>query len=106
MAYEIAVATSDGKTVDLSYGGVEQFVYYRVEEDGAFARMADGDWKDTVRCLICRKIGPPARKKLEWKEISIFEVPGYDVEEAVGKIAEYFYKLDHHISLAGHLKNP
>lgn len=50
------------------------------------------------RCLLCKMIGPGARKQLERKAISIFQVD-CEIDEALKKITEYFYKMDNHITL-------
>ena len=55
---------------------------------------------EDCRCLICTKTGFGIQKKLERKAISAFEID-CDIEGALGKITEYFYKVDNHQSLRG-----
>lgn len=45
MSYKIAVASSDGKNVDVSFGGAEQFLIYEVEEEKSYHLLEVRDWK-------------------------------------------------------------
>lgn len=36
MAYKIAVASSDGQNIDLTFGGAGEFIIYEVKEDGSY----------------------------------------------------------------------
>lgn len=47
------------------------------------------------RCVVCQKIGFPILKQLERRAITAFDVT-CTVEEALNKIAAYFYKVDTH----------
>ncbi len=52
------------------------------------------------RCLICTQIGVKAFKQLEKKAISAFEID-CSIDEAMGKIINYYHKVDNHQSLRG-----
>lgn len=52
------------------------------------------------RCVVCKKIGFRIQKQLERKAITSFAV-SCTIEEALEKIATYFYKVDTHQSLRG-----
>lgn len=52
------------------------------------------------RCVLCKKTGDPIQKQLDKKAISSFDVTG-DIEDALHKIVQYFYRVDHHHSLRG-----
>jgi hypothetical protein len=52
------------------------------------------------RCVLCKKTGDPIQKQLDKKAISSFDVTG-EIEDALHKIAQYFYRVDHHHSLRG-----
>jgi hypothetical protein len=52
------------------------------------------------RCLLCKKTGDPIQKQLDKKAISSFDITG-EIEEALHKIVQYFYRVDHHHSLRG-----
>ena len=50
------------------------------------------------RCIVCKKVGFKLLKELERRAIASFDIE-CGVEEALDKIAAYFYKVDNHISL-------
>lgn len=50
------------------------------------------------RCVVCKKIGFHIQKQLERKAISTFDVD-CSVDEALGKITNYFTRVDRHESL-------
>lgn len=52
------------------------------------------------RCVLCKKTGDPIQKQLDKKAISSFDVTG-EIEDALHKIVQYFYRVDHHHSLRG-----
>lgn len=52
------------------------------------------------RCVLCKKTGNPIQKQLDKKAISSFDITG-EIEEALHKIVQYFYRVDHHHSLRG-----
>ena len=56
------------------------------------------------RCIICKKIGFNARKQLEKKAITSFDVE-CDIDIALKKIITYFSKVDNHQSLRGFANN-
>lgn len=168
MTYKIAVASSDGITVDGAFGEVTEFRIYQVEgeqytqveyrkmpepliqkpEDTAVAQRADstdqqncsgqdsdpteagccgGQDSDPTeagccgghgghggcgcgtpdgssvrikvlsdcRSIVCKKIGPHAKKLLERKAIAAFEVD-CSVEDALKKIIFYYNRMDRH----------
>ena len=55
---------------------------------------------EDCRSLICVKTGFGIQKKLERKAITAFEIE-CDIEKALKKIVDYYYKVDHHQSLRG-----
>ena len=168
MTYKIAVASSDGITVDGAFGEVTEFRIYQVEgeqytqveyrnmpepliqkpEDTAVAQRADstdqqncsgqdsdpteagccgGQDSDPTeagccgghgghggcgcgtpdgssvrikvlsdcRSIVCKKIGPHAKKLLERKAIAAFDVD-CSVEDALKKIIFYYNRVDRH----------
>lgn len=52
------------------------------------------------RCVLCKKTGNPIQKQMDKKAISSFDITG-EIEEALHKIVQYFYRVDHHHSLRG-----
>ena len=50
---------------------------------------------DDCRCVLCKKIGFQAQKQFEKKAIVVFDIE-VDIDSAISKIAEYFYKVDNH----------
>lgn len=52
------------------------------------------------RCVLCKKTGDPIQKQLDKKAISSFDVTG-EIEDALYKVVQYFYRVDHHHSLRG-----
>jgi hypothetical protein len=126
MAYKIAVASSDGKNVDLHLGSSPFLKVYTAEglsfqflED----RKADVSSEAEGRCqgsgcsggngggcsgggnpqsveivadcraVVAAKVGKNARRLLELKAISVFDIE-IPVEEALSKITSYYHKLD------------
>ena len=55
---------------------------------------------DDCRALLCVKVGFQARKALEKRGIVVFDLD-IAIEEALKRITGYFYRVDHHQSLAG-----
>ena len=132
--YKIAVASSDGASVDLSFGRADRFLIFEVGEDGSCrlaetrevqsaaegapscARREDGnpracgghggghdaraDLLRDCRAVLCAKIGPQARKVLEHRATSVFDV-NMTIDEAFEKIIPYFDRIDHHRRLRG-----
>lgn len=56
------------------------------------------DMLSDCRAVLCMKIGPKARKILEHRAISVFDV-SMDIEEAFAKIIQYFTRVDKHMPL-------
>lgn len=50
---------------------------------------------DDCRCVLCKKVGFQAQKQFEKKAIVVFDIE-VDIDSAISKIAEYFYKVDNH----------
>lgn len=124
MGYYIAVASSDGKAVDLSFGEAEEFLIYEINGKSIKAPYArhcvEKQNSDTenicgcgihggnhnarvellsdCRCVLCGKIGPQARKLLERKQISVFDIEA-DLIDALQKVIDYFDKIDNHKNL-------
>lgn len=155
MTYKIAVASSDGITVDGAFGEVAEFRIYQVEgeqyrqvearkvpepliqrsEGTTAVQRADsldqqncgGQDSDPTeagccgghgghggcgcgtpdgssiriealsdcRSIVCKKIGPHAKKLLERKAIAAFDVD-CSVEDALKKIIFYYNRMDRH----------
>ena len=127
--YKIAVASSDGRKIDLSFGGASTFLIYDIADDSSWrlsgtrevpvaweavagsgcAHSACGDHEvhdaradllRDCRAVLCAKIGPQARKVLEHRATSVFDV-SMTIEEAFAKIIPYFDRADHHRKLRG-----
>lgn len=149
MSYKIAIASSDGKQIDQTFGQAKSFAIYEVTDDKYIKidervfhqeeeqenTMSPPDGSKTeagcgngtsngcgsgngcssgsgcggdvsakvelisdCRCIVCKKIGFHIQKQLERKAISAFDVT-CTVEEALGKIANYFSHIDNHKSL-------
>ena len=116
MAYKIAVASSDGKNVDLHLGSSP---FLKVLEDrkvdvsseaeggcqgggcsgGNGGGCSGGGNPQSVeivadcRAVVAAKVGKNARRLLELKAISVFDIE-IPVEEALSKITSYYHKLD------------
>ncbi|MCH5265585.1 MAG: hypothetical protein J1F02_06775 [Lachnospiraceae bacterium] len=124
MAYKIAVASSDGISVDLHFGAASEFRIYQME-DGEYSLLEQRAVEESeeitggrggagcgggalqkveqigdCRCVVCRKIGFQMQKQLEKKAIPYFDV-SCTVEEALGKIMIYFDRIDKRQSLRG-----
>ncbi len=126
MAYKIAVASSDGKNVDLHLGSSPFLKVYTAEglsfqflEDrkvdvsseteggcqgggcsgGNGGGCSGGGNPQSVeivadcRAVVAAKVGKNARRLLELKAISVFDIE-IPVEEALSKITSYYHKLD------------
>lgn len=153
MTYKIAVASSDGVTVDGAFGEVTEFCIYQIEgeqysqvesrkmpepsaqkpEDTAAEQRADStEWQNCrgqdgdpteagccgghgghggcgcgtpdgssvriealsdCRSIVCKKIGPHAKKLLERKAIAAFDVE-CSVKDALKKIIFYYNRVD------------
>lgn len=145
MTYKIAVASSDGVTVDGAFGEATEFRIYQIEgeqyrqvetrkmpesaaqkpEDTAAEQRADStEWQNgdhteagccgghggcgcgapdgssiriealsDCRSIVCKKIGPHAKKLLERKAIAAFDVE-CSVEDALKKIIFYYNRVD------------
>ena len=48
MAYKIAIASSDGKNVDLHFGAAQSFLIYEVEDNGSFSEQEKRDVPETA----------------------------------------------------------
>ena len=53
---------------------------------------------EDCRCVVCKKVGFQAQKQFEKRAISVFDIE-CTIEEALTKIASYYYKLDNNRSL-------
>lgn len=126
MAYKIAVASSDGKNVDLHLGSSPFLKVYTAEglsfqffEDrkvdvsseaeggcqgsgcsgGNGGGCSGGGNPQSVeivadcRAVVAAKVGKNARRLLELKAISVFDIE-IPVEVALSKITSYYHKLD------------
>ena len=126
MAYKIAVASSDGKNVDLHLGSSPILKVYTAEglsfqflEDRTVdvSSEAEGGCQGSgcsggngggcsgggnpqsveivadCRAVVAAKVGKNARRLLELKAISVFDIE-IPVEEALSKITSYYHKLD------------
>ena len=127
MTYKIAVASSDGQTVNQHFGSASFLKIYAVEgldyqflEDrrveseesegcqsscssgcsgGNGSGCSGGGNPQSVevvadcRAVVAAKIGKNARRLLELKAISVFDIE-IPVEESLTKITSYYHKLD------------
>ena len=126
MAYKIAVASSDGKTVNQHLGNASVLKIYTAEgldfqfsedrkveleksegkaecQSGCSSGNGSGcsgggnpqsvDIVADCRAVVAAKIGKNARRQLELRAISAFDIE-IPVEEALSKITSYYHKLD------------
>ena len=128
MAYKIAVASSDGKTVNQHLGNASVLKIYTAEgldfqfsedrkveleksegkaECGCSSGCSSGNGSGCsgggnpqsveivadCRAVVAAKIGKNARRQLELRAISAFDIE-IPVEEALSKITSYYHKLD------------
>lgn len=126
MAYKIAIASSDGKTVDLHLGSAPLLKIYTADgldfqflEDRSIETQGAGQSAcqegcaggsgsgcsgggnpisvETIadcRAVVAAKVGKNARRLLELRAISVFDIE-IPVDEALSKITSYYDKLDH-----------
>lgn len=105
MSYKIAVASSDGKNVDLALGAAEEFYIYEATDDGKidFAEIRKTQETECghipklnlirdCKCLLCKKIGYQAVKQFEKNGITVFDIE-YDINGALEKIVSYYKKV-------------
>ncbi|WP_230399537.1 NifB/NifX family molybdenum-iron cluster-binding protein [Novisyntrophococcus fermenticellae] len=128
MSYKIAIASSDEKQIDETFGLAKRFLIYQVSgghyvkleerivkqdihpsdcETGSGGGCAGGagtsarvELLTDCRCVVCKKAGFNIQKQLERKAIAVFDV-NCSVEEALVKISHYFSRIDSHQSLRG-----
>lgn len=133
MGYKIAVASTDGLSVNAHFGSSVSYFIYEVNDEGGFhyieERVANrfntntcgsgsgcdnksgncGGHSDAniesrialiedCRSLLCSRVGTGAARQLERKAIITFEID-FQIENALKKVADYFFKIDNHISL-------
>lgn len=121
MSYKIAVASSDGSTIDQHFGKADRFEIFEVLDDGGFrsseirakpAAVLSGETADHKRGTGCgceggeadagiisdcayvlaAQIGMGALRSLARQGITAFDVDG-NPEDAVKKIIEYNIRL-------------
>jgi nitrogen fixation protein NifX len=103
MAFRVAVASSDGLTIDLHFGEANTFYIYDIEQDTCafvekrsvlrnighdvteFGRVSEF-LKDCEAVLVSR-IGPGAAKTLLQTGLRVFEAP-YPVHDVLEKVRE------------------
>lgn len=121
MSYKVAVASSDKKKIDVSFGKAQELYIYGVDEDNQIQLLETrplkqdngGDCRNEgghqgqeghlarlqavldCRCVLCKEFGFQIRRILEKNGILIFDVE-YDIDEALEKIARYLGKAEHH----------
>lgn len=130
MTYKIAVASSDGQTVNQHFGSASFLKIYAVEgldyqfledrrveseesegkadcQSGCSSGCSGGNGSGCsgggnpqsvevvadCRAVVAAKIGKNARRLLELKAISVFDIE-IPVEESLTKITSYYHKLD------------
>ena len=130
MAYKIAVASSDGKTVNQHLGNASVLKIYTAEgldfqfsedrkveleksegkaecQSGCSSGCSSGNGSGCsgggnpqsveivadCRAVVAAKIGKNARRQLELRAISAFDIE-IPVEETLSKITSYYHKLD------------
>lgn len=110
MSIRIAIATTDGKVVNEHFGRAS--VFYIIELDGEEYRFNeerptapvcgggshnDNDMENAAcllsdcQAVLVSKIGSGAKRALEIRGISVFEI-GLPVDEALDKLRTYYYK--------------
>ena len=128
MAYNIAVASTDGINIDKHFGASDSFFVIKVNDDGTYENLEErvvkegqnsststscgyscGGHSDPAiqkkievisdcRCLLCSKCGPGSEKQLGKNNISAFEI-NLKIEEVLKTIIKYYQKSDEHQSL-------
>jgi nitrogen fixation protein NifX len=120
MAYNIAVASTDGINIDKHFGASDSFFIIKVNDDGTYENLgervvaeAQKDISSTscggysgdpsiqkkievisdCKCLLCSKCGPGSEKKIGKNNISAFEID-LKIDEALKKIIKYYKKSD------------
>ncbi len=128
MAYLIAVASGDGKNIDLHFGQAESFDIYKVDDlKVSFVEKRvyipenepDVPRESTACCahagakvqllrdcrgIVAARIGFKVQKQFSQLGISIFDDLNCSVKDALKSISEYFYKSDNHIILTKEIK--
>lgn len=129
MSYKIAVASSDGINIDLSFGAAVGFMIYEVEGDSyTLVEEREVDITDQLcdvpeskcggvgngsqkveliadcRSVVCKKVGFNIQKQLERRAITSFGVT-CTIGEALEKISTYYSRVDNHQSLRGSMRN-
>lgn len=114
--YKVAVASSDGKTVDTHFGHAQSFLIFEVDEQtGAFedveerdvraacnsqascgGRIEEGDSMDlaakALDYVLVAKIGPHAIRALARYDITAYDIV-LPIDEAIKKINEFRLKI-------------
>jgi predicted Fe-Mo cluster-binding NifX family protein len=110
MSIRIAITTTDGKVVNEHFGRASAFYIVELDETGyrllekrevspvcaggshddnaiekAIDRLAD------CRAILVSRAGPGAKRALEIRGISVFEI-GLPIDEAMEKLRIYYYK--------------
>ncbi len=118
MAYKIAVSSSDGVSIDTSFGQAEKFLIYEVRESGITLsetryprerRNAGCDEKggsgcsehsglelvSDCKCVICKSFGQRVFKYFEHNGIYAFDIE-HDIDTALKKITAYLDRVEFH----------
>jgi len=109
MSWRVAVTSADGVLINQHFGHAAFFWIIDLEADGSF-RVAEkretrpwcrpgSDASDAspaeniadCAAVLTARVGPPARKKLELANITVFEQPD-TIERALRKLAAYWGK--------------
>jgi predicted Fe-Mo cluster-binding NifX family protein len=110
MSVRIAVATTDGKVVNEHFGRADAFTIVELDETGhrflekrETEPVCDGGYHDDdtmqqaidllsdCRAVLVSRAGPGAKRALEIRNISVFEI-GLPLDEALEKLRAYYYK--------------
>ena len=121
MSYLIAVATSDGNTVNQHFGEAHSYSIYEadglkynllqkrdcvIEKNEELANsggccaqgLAKVQLLKDCRCIVAVRVGFKMQKEFSRLGISVFDDLECSVDEALKEITEYFYKTDNHIA--------
>lgn len=118
MAYKIAIASTDGEQIDLGFGQCDSFYIIEIADDGSISNESSRKMNDQLEgekrseyqnlacggkvlfkaaqladcdVVLCKEIGFQARKNLNSRGISVFDIDGTKTER-LPRILSYLLK--------------
>jgi predicted Fe-Mo cluster-binding NifX family protein len=80
------------RTIDVLRKAVEQKIEVKACGCGDGIDNPKVELIEDCRCLLCSKIGPPAKRQLENKNVSVFDVEA-KITDALEKVISYYTTL-------------